>query len=56
MNCYSDLFIPFIREFLRSLMGEMGVVSGEVGVSSDMVIGIEGMRVVVVWMKDQESK
>lgn len=32
-------------------MGEMGVVSGEAGVSSDIVADIEGVRVVVVWMK-----
>lgn len=27
-------------------MGEMGVVSGELGVSSDIVVGIEDMRIV----------
>lgn len=29
-------------------MGEMGVVSGEAGVSSDIVADIEGMKIVVV--------
>lgn len=46
MNHNSDLFIPCSREFLRSLMGEMGVVSGEMsvsgetGVASDIVVDI----------------
>lgn len=60
MTCHSDIFIPCIREFLRSLMGEIGVVSGEVGVSSDMIgiedsCGLDERVVRVLRWSDRES-